>query len=302
MITPTSGKRSIILEFLIMPRGRPKKEKSETVIEATNDYVVVDDSNLESPKGEVGPVGVDNSLGPSLFQRDYHGLLENVQYVFNDDVSVNWRAMIKEEHLFPNKSWFESRKKDMPTSIQGLEDNQLLIKLGGIKELAKLRGFKNIKYTFQKCEQGHVAVTCGINFIPNYETAGEVYFEDAANATLNNTSSFATKFLETIACNRAFVRCVRNFLNVHIVGDDEIDKSDKNSPQQSSTSPSLTPHSMIQNMAKDKLNCGNFEEFKVILRDWWSNGKYKNENVKNWMDFEDIPATEARILMRAINS
>jgi hypothetical protein len=123
-----------------------------------------------------------------------------------------------------------------------------------------------------------------------------------ANATLNNTSSFATKFLETIACNRAFVRAVRNFLNVHIVGDDEIDKSDKNSPQQSSMSPSLTPHSMIQNMAKDKLNCGNFEEFKVILRDWWSNGKYKNENVKNWMNFEDIPATEARILMRAINS
>ena len=128
MTTPTSGKKLTILEFLIMPRGRPKKQSSETVIEATNEYVVVDDSDLESSKGVAGEAGVDNSLGPSLFQRDYNGLLENVQYVFNDDGSVNWRAMIKEEHLFPNKSWFESRKKDMPTSIQGLEDNQLLIK------------------------------------------------------------------------------------------------------------------------------------------------------------------------------
>ena len=35
--------------------------------------------------------------------------------------------------------------------------------------------------------------------LPNYETFGEpITFQDMANATLNNTSSFATKFLETI--------------------------------------------------------------------------------------------------------
>lgn len=241
--------------------------------------------------------------GPGKFNRNEFGLLDEVDYIFDTDGSVNWRSMIKDEHLFPNKSWFDLRKKDVPRSIEGLKDHQLLIKLSGIKELAKLRGFSNVNYEVVKCEQDHVAVICNVTFLPNYETGGKpVVYQDMANATLNNTSSFATKFLETIACNRAFVRAVRNFLNVHIVGDDEIDKSDKNSPQQSSANPSLTPHSMIQNMAKDKLNCGNFEEFKVILRDWWSNGKYKNENVKNWMDFEDIPATEARILMRAINS
>ena len=55
-------------------------------------------------KGPEGPSGVDNSFGPKHYQRDEHGLLKNVQYVFNEDGSVNWRAMIKEEHLFPNKS------------------------------------------------------------------------------------------------------------------------------------------------------------------------------------------------------
>ena len=49
-------------------------------------------------KGVEGPPGIDNSFGPKNYQRDEHGLLKNVQYVFNEDGSVNWRAMIKEEH------------------------------------------------------------------------------------------------------------------------------------------------------------------------------------------------------------
>ena len=93
-----------------------------------------------------------------------------------------------------------------------------------------------------KCEEDHVAVICRVTFLPNYETGSKaVTFQDMANATLNNTSSFATKFLETIACNRAFVRCVRNFLNVHIVGDDEIDKSSNNNNAQVNISATLTP-------------------------------------------------------------
>jgi len=34
-------------------------------------------------------------FGPDVYKRDEHGLLECVDYVFNDDGSVNWRAMIK---------------------------------------------------------------------------------------------------------------------------------------------------------------------------------------------------------------
>lgn len=245
-----------------MPRGRPKKTEEA------------------------------KAIGPELYQRDDNGLLNNVNYEFNEDGSINWRAMIKEEHLFPNKSWFEARGKDCPRSIEGLDDHQLLIKLGGIKELAKLRGFTNVAYTFKKCEEEHVAVTCGISFIANYETAGqEVYFEDAANATLNNTSSFATKFLETIACNRAFVRCVRNFLNVHIVGDDEIDKSNK--PVSNALSP-LSPNAVLENSFSD------LEAFKSRMRELWAEGVYQNKSVKDWNAFTDIPPKEARILIKLL--
>ncbi len=39
--------------------------------------------------------------------RKANGLLSNVEYVFNEDGSINWRAMVKAEHLYPNKDWFE---------------------------------------------------------------------------------------------------------------------------------------------------------------------------------------------------
>ena len=256
---------------------------------------------------------IDNSTGPSLYTRDDNGLLENIQYEFNEDGSVNWRAMIREDHLFPNRSWFDSRNKDCPRSNEGLADYQLLIKLGGIKELAKLRGFSDVDYEFIKCEQDHVAVVCSINFLPNYETRNtKVSFQDSANATFNNTSSFATKFLETIACNRAFVRCVRNFLNVHIVGDDEMDKSDKSAP--SSFSPTKTsssssgnpfsPVTTLQKKAESSLDCSDFQDFKGHIREWWRNkvpGVYQNDSISAWEKWEDISDKDARILIGVIS-
>ena len=258
---------------------------------------------MPRPKKET--VEKENAAGPAKYKRDANGLLQNVEYEFGDDGSVDWRAMIKEDHLFPNRSWFEARKKEIPSSADGLEDHQLLIKLGGIKELAKLRGFSSCSYEIVKCNADHVAVICTMKFLPNYETnSEEVMFQDAANATLNNTSSFATKFLETIACNRAFVRCVRNFLNVHIVGDDEIDKSNGKiiSTQQAQSLVSLSPSSVLEKQASEKLNCTSFEDFKNHLRNWWATSQYKNEETKNWNSFDDVPAKDARILLALINS
>ena len=243
--------------------------------------------------------------GPKIYKRDGDGLLINVDYIFNEDGSVDWRSMIKEEHLFPNKGWFESRKKSVPRSIEGLKDYQLLIKLSGIKELARLRGFSTVEYNTVKCESNHVAVSCTVTFIPNYETGNSpVFFQDMANATSENTSSFATKFLETIACNRAFVRCVRNFLNVHIVGDDEIDKSDSSSGMVSTLSKSsdLSPQGILKNVCSD-LGYVDFEQFKNQLREWHTSGVYvipDGLDPKSWLDFLDIPAKQAREFLKLI--
>jgi hypothetical protein len=246
---------------------------------------------------------IDNSTGPALYSRDGNGLLENIEYIFNEDGSVNWRSMIKDEHLFPNRSWFELRKKDTPRTIDGLKDHQLLIKLSGIKELARLRGFEGVSYYSEKCELNHVAINCTMTFIGNYETGGEsVTFQDMANATLENTSSFATKFLETIACNRAFVRCIRNFLNIHIVGDDEIDKSD-NKPSQAQSN-DLTPTGFLKKELSEAHSIQSYQDFLPMLRDLHKDKRINisTEVIKTWSDFSDISPKDCRVLLATLKS
>lgn len=248
-----------------------------------------------------------NSLyGPDLYKRNEHGLLENASYSFNEDGSVDWRSMIKDDFLYPNKGWFESRKKPIPTSTEGLKDNQLLIMLGGIKELAKLRGFESVSFKTENISEGYVKATCRIVWTQNYESCGEnTVYEDVANASLENTDDFCAKFLETIACNRAFVRCVRNFLNIHIVGADEIDKSkganNSNSVEYDASSDSvmlpLTPSGTLQKALSENNDISSFEELKSWLRGLWTKEIYRNSEAQYWKSYEDIPAKECRKLI-----
>ena len=123
-----------------------------------------------------------------------------------------------------------------------------------------------------------------------------------ANATLNNTSSFAQKFLETIACNRAFVRCVRNFLNVHIVGDDEIDKSDVKISQ--SQSNDLSPLGFLKKELSENHSIQSYSDFLPLLRELHKSQKIKisTEVIKQWSDFSDISAKDCRLLLATLKS
>ena len=243
--------------------------------------------------------------GPDVYKRNGHGLLENVEYIFNEDGSVNWRAMIKPEFLYPNKGWFEARNKAVPTSIEGLDDKQLLIMLGGIKELAKLRGYTTVNFQVNNVSDSYVTAKCTIFWQQNYENDAEwrTEYEDVANATLSNTDSFCAKFLETIACNRAFVRCVRNYLNIHIVGADEIDKSQATaqSYESDAVATPITPVDLLEKTLREKHNVDSFEGCKNVLRDLWKSESYRNEKAKEWSCFKDIPAKEARKLIVVLN-
>lgn len=242
--------------------------------------------------------------GPDIYKRNDDGLFDNVDYTFNEDGSIDWRSMIKPEFLYPNKDWFTSRGKEVPTSPEGLSDKQLLIMLGGIKELARLRGFESVSFETKNEQDGYVTAKCIIRWMANYCDPYGCVYEDVANATLANTDSFCAKFLETIACNRAFVRCVRNFLNIHIVGADEIDKSKGANNATSveydsaeSTNVTLTPSAMLEKAVKEKTGSDSFDQFKTLLREFWKQEQYRNEDAKEWSSFNDIPAKESRKLL-----
>jgi hypothetical protein len=158
-------------------------------------------------------------IPPKLFIRNSFGLLENdnINYIFNDDGSINWRAMVKTQYLVPN------RQRTQETDVSKLEDKDLLILLGGIKELAQIRGFTSVEYNVVTATDNYFATSCKITWIPNYETGNRpVTFEALADASLVNTKDFARYFLAAIAENRAFVRCVRNFLKINIVSQEEL--------------------------------------------------------------------------------
>lgn len=239
---------------------------------------------------------------PSDFKRNEYGLLTNQDHKFNEDGSVNWRAMIKPEYLYPNRERLEKRGKEEPEDVSDLQDDELLIMLGGIKELAKLRGFTDVHYEIKNVESEYVTAKCRIKWLPNYETSDkEVVFEDCASAHNGNTDSFGLNYLETMACNRAFVRCVRNFLNIHIVGADEISKQKGNYQNRSSTEQSvagpISPVGLLEKISREKYASPNFDDFKEVLRDLWIDKKYTNEEVKTWKSFNDIPSREARKLL-----
>ena len=242
--------------------------------------------------------------GPDIYKRNEHGLLTNVDYTFNEDGSVNWRAMVKEEYLYPNKDWFNARGQPVPTSVSGLEDNQMLITLAGIKELARLRGFHKVAFKTSG-DESYVVVKCSISWTNNYESSLLCQdYQDVANATTSNTNSFCSKFLETIACNRAFVRCVRNYLNIHIVGADEIDNSkgaDNSQGVETAALSPVTPVGLLEKTLREKHDISNFEGFKELLRGLWKDEKYMNDEVKNWKSFKDLPAKEARKLIGIIS-
>jgi hypothetical protein len=189
-----------------------------------------------------------------LIKRDKNGLLSDANYIFNKDGLIDWRKMIKSEFLVPNKD------KTNETDVTKLKDYQLIILLGGIKELAQIRGYTNVSYDVVSPSPEYVAATCSITWKPNFETEGEeVVFSAVGDASPHNTSGFGQIFLAACAENRAFVRCVRNFLRINIVAQEELQgNNSKSTPSKGLSNPydssddKNDPHSMLGKVMKEK--------------------------------------------------
>lgn len=217
------------------------------------------------------------------FSRDEFGLLECVNYNFNEDNTINWRSMINKEHLVPNRDALKNQKDVnlKEVDVTALQDNQLLILLAGIKELAQIRGYKNVRYDVIQAQPDYVAVKCTIDWLANYETSNqEVSFSALADAHLDNTKDFAKNFLMAIAENRAFVRAVRSFLKINIVGNDEMGKTTHIDTEIESSVTATQPIALLQKtMDEHKIT---FEQVK--------NGavQKKMAGAENWNNLDDI--------------
>jgi hypothetical protein len=87
-----------------------------------------------------------------------------------------------------------------------------------------------VSYNVVAASQEYFATSCTIEWLPNYETNNlSSTFSALADAHQDNTYSFACNFLAATAENRAFVRCVRNFLRINVVGQEEMGGGQKQS-------------------------------------------------------------------------
>jgi hypothetical protein len=214
---------------------------------------------------------------PNIITRNKYGLIDdiNLNYIFNDDGAINWRKMVKTEHLVPN------RQKTQETDVSKLQDKDLLILLGGIKELAQIRGYTKVEYNVVSATESYFATSCRITWIPNYETDGrEIVFEALADASCNNTKSFARFFLAAIAENRAFVRCVRNFLKINIVSQEELGDAKLLDEAVTIQDNPTSPHVLLEKVMKDR--GVTFEALKNKLI------KEKFDNAENLNNINDI--------------
>lgn len=220
-----------------------------------------------------------------LYRRDPRtGLIRGVNYVFNEDGSVNWRQMVKPEHLVANRDKFPADTDLHSLDVQKLDDDKLLILLAGIKELCQLRGYTNIDYKVEATSDSYVAVKCNIDWMPNFETNDRaISFSSLADAHLNNTYNFASNFLMAIAENRAFVRAVRNFLRINITGKDELgDGKNKKENRETETTSMASPTKILEQV----MNEVGLTFIKI--RDKLT--EEGNENASKWESINDIPA------------
>lgn len=215
-----------------------------------------------------------SNVPPKTFDRNKYGLLKNLNYEFNEDGSVNWRRLIKPEFLVPNKQ--KTQEKD----VSKLKDEELLILLAGIKELAAIRGFTDVTYTVIPSNYSVISV-CTIRWIGNYETGTEIIFSATADASPQNTSGIGSIYLTAVAENRSFVRAVRGFLRISILGQEEVSENDGETSPSSDSNVKVDPYGLLRSKMEEK--SVSFDRIKAKLI------KDKLSNAENINDISEIP-------------
>jgi hypothetical protein len=225
-------------------------------------------------------------------ERDENGLIKGIEYKFTQDGLIDYRSMVPIQYLYINndpkhRERIEKQYGKPYSEIDIIKDNvkdtDLIILLGGIKYLAKLRGFKSVKYNIKEANPEYVAVNCELELIPNYESENiSLLFQDNACAHLGNTSNFATKYLLEIATNRAFCRAVRNCLNINIVSREELGASTGEAEQQVSR-PAIVPQRQV------KLLCDIMKAKGVLFKHLEDKMKAENTFKPEYKTIEDLP-------------
>ena len=286
---------------------------SESFVSQTNvtgDQTSLSQEVVNNPPNYATVAPTKKNTPPIEISRNKYGLYNHIDYVFNEDGFVNWRAMIPQKYLYVGKNIkdnpvkreiFEKKYGKKPEkvdlAVDKIEDEDLLITLGGIRYLALLRGYNGVSFNvLPNAHNAYASVTCDIQWIDNYEVSsrtlfGGIKFSGAACATLENTYSFSRNYLPEIASNRAFCRAVRNFLNIDVVSDEEaFEKKLDESTLPPSTSTGSTPYGQPHELLKAKMAEKNIEfaQVKAQMVKRFEANNIKGDDYEAWKKAESV--------------
>lgn len=201
-------------------------------------------------------------------ERDERGLIKGINYEFNSDGTVNWRAMVPDEFFYVNPQKKEEVEKQYgkPASElkpNDIDDKYLVINLPGIRYLASLRGYRKMSSQLGNSNNSEYAsVNVNIEFIPIFESECESYSDNAC-AHLGNTRGFGQRYLVELATNRAFCRTIRNYLRIAIVSSEELGDKDVSFTEVKNPDAEQVPIDLYKK-AKDKILSLGFKSFAEV--------------------------------------
>lgn len=234
-----------------------------------------------------------------LFERNEFGLLKHVNYTYKEDGSIDWRKLVKPEFLAIKRD----KQREGEDDVTKYEDKDLLILLAGLKELAQIRGYSSLKFIPSSSNLDFVHILCEIAWLPNYETEGRtVIFQSSSGASIRNTDGMGLSYIAETAENRAFARCIRNFLKINIVSKEEMNESINNQSQGQTQSSEAaksdlnptSPHGMLQGLLTAK-NI-TFEKVKAKFVEKQEPG------ASEWEQLTDIPTAKVFAIIEKLKN
>lgn len=220
--------------------------------------------------------------------RDERGLLKGVDHPLVNPYTVDWRKMINPEYVVLNRAAMAKLSVDTKLIsaeetarlLSEVSDDKKIVKLAGFRELLRIRGYSALKQTVKAMPDGLVC-ECTITFLPNFETDGrEVSYTAVAGASPTNVAPEYSQFLAAIASNRAFGRCVREFLGINSVTDEELNPNEEVKVADAASKP-------VELVKKRCVDAGI--SFETLLKGLNGQGLSHTD----WVSFETLPASVA---------
>ena len=240
---------------------------------------------------------------------------------------INYKEKIPPQFLYPNKKWFEDKNRPVPRSIEGLEDYQLIIKLGGLRHLLEEHGYKSVSYEVVSVSEHFSAVKCRIEFF-NKQFSDIIPFESLASCNVAELPDGFQYHTLSFAENRAFARCIRAFLNINIVSDTELSRTilnkddekkedlkklsqdiEKKIEKSETSNTAEKPKKSLKTQKRDSNNTlfltwekhggtEKFSDMKEFLRSSYLQWKdtikdFDPKSVAKWNDWADVPSNVA---------